>query len=178
MRLLQWHLVFADIVNNKTEILYWHCRLNLIYMPDCRHLIIPMTWLYTWHPIGHLILYWLALLLSIHVLYVISVLFQYIYFLYLLTCYLHMHFPVYSYTFTRSSDFLDLHIQICGYLLLTRHWEMITGIWRNPEFSLLDSPVSVSFLLFFIPVVLMILCIGSVFALFLYLSGICVDISM
>jgi len=52
MRLLHVTMVFTDIINNKTEILHWYCRVNLIYMADRRHLIIQMNWLYTWHLIG------------------------------------------------------------------------------------------------------------------------------
>ena len=51
---------------------------------------------------------------------------------------MHVHLPLYFYTFTRSSDSLDLHIQICGYLLLVRYLERIAGILRNLEFSLFD----------------------------------------
>jgi len=54
-----------------------------------------------------------------------------IYFLYLLTCYMHVRLPLYSYTFTRSFDSLNLHIQICGYLLLNRYLERITYILRS-----------------------------------------------
>ena len=61
---------------------------------------------------------------TIYLLYSCHFLFWYIYFLYLLTFYMYMLFSVYSYIFTRSSDSLDLHIQICGYLL----W---SGIWRG-----------------------------------------------
>ena len=127
-----WQLVLTDIINNKIEILHWYCRLNFIYiyMTDCRYQIIRMTWLYTWNPIGHLILYWLALLLSFHVLYVISVLFQHICFLIFSHLYSHP-FPFYSYTFTRSFDSLDLHIQIWGYLLMTMYLERITCTLRN-----------------------------------------------
>ena len=60
----------------------------------------------------------------------------YIYFfLYLHTCCMHMYFSVYFYTFTRSSDSLNLHIQICGYLLLIRFLARITGILRSQRSS-------------------------------------------
>ena len=62
-----------------------------------------------------------------------------------------MHFPIYSYTFTRISDSLDLHIKICGYLLLIRYWERITGVLRSQGSLLLDhlfSVFSVSFLFY------------------------------
>jgi len=72
-----------------------------------------------------------------------------IYFHHLLKCYMHVHFSFYSYTVTRSSDSLNLHIQICGYLLLIRYLERITGILRNLEFSLFDYRYSC---LTFIPV--------------------------
>jgi len=49
-------------------------------------------------------------------------------------------FP-YSYTFTRSSDSLDLHIPICDYLLLIRYLEWITGIPRSIKFSLFDTDI-------------------------------------
>ena len=63
---------------------------------------------------------------------------------------MHMHFPVYSYTFTRSSDSLNLHIQIYGYLLLIRFLERITGILRSRviSYSIIFSRYS---RLFFIP---------------------------
>ena len=51
---------------------------------------------------------------------------------------MHVNFPLYSYTFTRSSNSLNLYIQICGYLLLIKYLERITGILRNLEFSLFD----------------------------------------
>ena len=72
---------------------------------------------------------------------------------FLLTCYMHMHFPVYSYTFIRSSNSLDLHIQICGYLLLIRFLERITGILRSQSSLLLDlfSVFSFSSLLYRFP---------------------------
>ena len=54
------------------------------------------------------------------------------------TLFMHVHPSFYSYTFTRSSDFLNLHIQICGYLKLIRYLERITGILRNLKFSLFD----------------------------------------
>jgi len=49
----------------------------------------------------------------------------------MLTHYMHMHFLFYSCTFTRSSDFLDLHIQIWSYLSLIRYLERITCILRR-----------------------------------------------
>ena len=54
----------------------------------------------------------------------------------MLTCYIHVHLPLYFYTFTRSSD--SLNLQICGYLLLIRYLERITYILRNLKFSLFD----------------------------------------
>ena len=66
-------------------------------------------------------------------------------FFYLLTCYMHMHFSVYSYTFIRSSDSLDLHIQIYNYLLLIRYWERITNILRSRSSLLLDHLFSIFF---------------------------------
>jgi len=66
------------------------------------------------------------------------VLFSVYIFHHMYTLFLHVHLPLYSYTFTRSSDFLDLHIQICGYVLMIRYLERITGILRNLEFSLFD----------------------------------------
>ena len=96
---------------------------------------------------GHILYYVLSILLFIYFIHVIS--YSHIYFLYLLTCYMHMHFPVYSYTFTKSSDSLDLHIQICDYLLLIRFLERITSILRSQSSLLLDhlfSVFSVSFL--------------------------------
>ena len=125
----RWQLVFADIINNKLkshiEIVDWTW-----YTDDCKHLIIPTNWLYTWHPIGHLILYWLALLFSIHISYVTSVLFHHMCFLVCSHLYSHV-FPFFSYTFTRSSDSLDLHIQIQGYLLLIRYLERIIFTLRS-----------------------------------------------
>jgi len=56
---------------------------------------------------------------------------------------MHMLFPVYSHTFTRSSDSLDLHIQICGSLLLIRFLERITGILRSQSSLLLGHFFSV-----------------------------------
>ena len=55
-------------------------------------------------------------------------------------------FPVYSYTFTRSSDSLNLHIQICGYLLLIRYLERITCVTRRWSLSFLDYRYSCSFI--------------------------------
>ena len=78
--------------------------------------LIVFTW-YIWynrHLIIYLILLLTALILFIYVLYIILVLFQYIFSL----CF-HMLYGralfLYSYTFIRSLDSLDLHIQICGY---------------------------------------------------------------
>jgi len=55
-------------------------------------------------------------------------------------------FPVYSHTFTGSSDSLNLHIQICGYLLLIRYLERITCVTRSWSPSLLDYRYSCSFI--------------------------------
>ena len=55
----------------------------------------------------------------------------------------------YSYKFTRSSDSLNLHIQICSYLLLIRYLERITSMLRNLKFFLFDYLYSY---LTFIPV--------------------------
>ena len=52
---------------------------------------------------------------------------------------MHMYFPVYSYTFTRSSDSLNLHIQICGYLLLIRFSGEDHKHLEEPEFRLTRS---------------------------------------
>ena len=48
--------------------------------------------------------------------------------------YMHVHIPLYSHTFTRSSDSLDLHIQILDILFF---WSGIRGdrmIYTNSEF--------------------------------------------
>ena len=86
-------------------------------------------------------------------------------YLHMLICYLHVHFLLYSYTFTRSSDSLNLHIQICGYLLLIRYLERIMSILRNLEFSLSDYRYS--FLTF--------ISVDSVF--FIYITFSCHSIS-
>jgi len=39
-----------------------------------------------------------------------------VYIFHMLTCYMHVHFLLYSYTFTRRSDSLDLYIQILDVL--------------------------------------------------------------
>ena len=57
--------------------------------------------------------------------------------------YMHVHLPLYSHTFTKSSDSLNLHIQICDYLLLIRLLERITGILRSQSSLLLDYLFSV-----------------------------------
>jgi len=57
-----------------------------------------------------------------------------------------MHFLVYSYTFTRSPDSLNLHIQIRGYLLLIRYMERITYISRSWSPFLIDYRYSYSFI--------------------------------
>ena len=63
----------------------------------------------------------------------------------MLTCYMHVHLPLYFYTPTRSFDSLDLHIRICGYLSLIRYLERITCILRSWSPSLLDYWYSCSF---------------------------------
>ena len=55
-------------------------------------------------------------------------------------------FSVYSYTFTRSSDSLNLYIQIRGYLLLIRYLERITCIYEELSLSFLDYRYSCSFI--------------------------------
>jgi len=66
---------------------------------------------------------------------VISVLFQYILSSYAHMLYVRAPFPLFLHIHG-SSDSLDLHIQICGYVLLIRYLERITGILRNMELSL------------------------------------------
>ena len=91
--------------------------------------------------------------------------------------YMNVHLPFYSYTFTKSSNFLELHNQICSIYC----W---SGIWRGSQTSwgarvlLHDSPVSVSFLLFLIPIIFMILYIGLMIVLFHFLFHLrsCVNI--
>ena len=71
-----------------------------------------------------------------------------------------VHLPFYSYTFTRSSGSLNLHIQIFDYLLLIRYLERITCILRS-QISLAWHPFSVfSYFFSFIPIAFMILCLG------------------
>ena len=69
-----------------------------------------------------------------------------IYYLHLFTCYMHVHLSLSSYTFTRSSDSLDLHIQICDYLLLIRYLERITCVTSSWSLSFLDYRYSFSFI--------------------------------
>ena len=94
----------------------------------------------TWHLIGHLILYWLVLLLSIHVLYIISVLLQYILSSYAHICYMHMHvhLSLYSYTLIRSlsNDPGFTHPYIGYFTLLIRYSmipDMSRGAWSYPR---------------------------------------------
>ena len=85
---------------------------------------------------GHILYCVLSTFLFIYFIHIISYYSIYIFFIYSFIC--MCIFPVYSYTFTGSSNSLDLYIQICDYLLLIRHLERIIGILRNLEFSLLD----------------------------------------
>ena len=62
--------------------------------------------------------------------YIIFVLFHYIFFI-VCSLYMHVHFPLCSYIFSKSSDSLNLHIQIDDYLLLIRYLERITCILRS-----------------------------------------------
>ena len=121
----------------------------LYWTPDCTQNS-SNYWLYspdilividTWHLIGHLILL-LTALITVHLyLHINAVLLQYIFFIVSLL-FMHVHLPLYSYTFTRSSNSLDLHIQICGYLLLVRYLERITYITRSLMFTLFDPGYS------------------------------------
>jgi len=122
------------------------------------HLIVYMT--------KHTIL--CAIHITVYLLYSRHFLFQYIYILYLLTYYMHMHFPVYHYTFTRSSNSLDLHIQTCEYLLLIMYSVRSTSILRSQS-SLSRSPFLDIFSLLY-SIVFIILCIGLMLVLFLYSS--------
>ena len=116
-----WQLVFTDIINNKTEILHWHGRLNLIFMIDCRHLIMYRLTFITFYSCYMPFLFYSSIYIS-----------------YSAHIYMHMHSLFYSYIFTKSSDSLNLHIQIWGYLLLIRYLERIADISKSIEFSLFD----------------------------------------
>ena len=70
-------------------------------------------------------------------------------FFYLLTYYIHMHFPVYSYTFTRSSNSLDLHIRFGAIYCWSSIWRGLQTSW-GPLNSLCSILV---FSLYFIPVI-------------------------
>ena len=122
---------------------------NWLYPPDIKMVTSYMN--------GHLNLLLTGLLLSIYICLLFLSFFS-IYFLYLLTCYMHVHISFYPYTFTRSSDSLDLHIQICGYLLLIRYLERITGILRSWS-SIAWSSFFGILLLFFISITSIILCV-------------------
>jgi len=76
-----------------------------------------------------------AVHITVYLLYSCHFLFQYILSSYAHS-YIHVHLPFYSYAFIRSSDSLNLHIQICDYLLLIRYLKRNTGILRNLKFSL------------------------------------------
>jgi len=88
---------------------------------------------------------------------------------------MHMHFPGYSYTFNRSSNSLDLHIQISGYLLLIRYMERITYILRSRSPSLLNYQYFLSLLY---SIAFMILCIGLMLIPFPFHVSSCVDVYM
>ena len=101
------------------------------------------------------------------------------------TCICMCIFSVYSYTFTRSSDSLNLHIQICGYLLLIRYLERITCVTRSWSLFFLDHTYSYSFIhvipRFYLsiscPVVISFLCSSAIIVLDIYMSY-CSDIDL
>ena len=128
MIVFSWN-IYVCWTPDVTPDLIGHLTLPAWYIDCDRHLIEYMT--------GHILYYVLSTLLFIYFIHAIF-LSQYIYFLHMLTCYMWMHFLVYSYTFTRSSDSLNLYIQICDYLLLIRYLERIADISRSIEFSLFD----------------------------------------
>jgi len=123
---VHWTLTLTDTTHTGYIHIYTDCDRHL-WIPDCAHTLLC------------------AIHITVYLLYSCHFLLQYIYFLYLLTCYMHMHFPVYSYTFTRSSDSLDLYIQIYGYLMLIRYLEKIICTLRNWSPSLLDYRYSCPF---------------------------------
>ena len=115
-----------------------------LVLPDSTRLYIDCDWHMIEYLTGHILYCVLSTLLFI-ILFMPFLIPVYI-FSYLFTCYMHMHFPVYSYTFTRSSDSLNLHIQICSYLLLIRYLERITCVTRSWSLSFLDYRYSCSFI--------------------------------
>ena len=119
------------ILNDST-----HC-----YIDRNRHLIEYLT--------RYILFCVLSTLLFIYFILIISCYSIYIFFICSFICMCIL--PVYSYTFTRSSDSLDLHIQICSCLLLIRFFERITCILRSQSSLLLDHLFPGIFCLFFIP---------------------------
>ena len=124
--------------------------------------------------------------LTRHILYCVlsTLLFIYLFMSFLISVYimiicLHLYTCAsffYSYTFTRSSDSLDLHIQIRGYLLLIRYLEMITRNLRSWSLSLPDygypSLLSCYSLILSIsyPVIISYSCSYAIFVLDIYMS--------
>ena len=83
-----------------------------------------------------------TLLFAIHIivyLLIHAVSYSNLYYYYMFTFICMCIFPFYSHTFTRSSDSLGLHIQICDYLLLIRFLERSAGILRSQSSLLFDQ---------------------------------------
>ena len=119
-----------------------------LVLTNCIHLIYrlwwtPDTWLYNWLDTYYYVCYPHYCLFTLFMPFLISV---YTFSLSAHMLYAHALFNLFH-SFTRSFDSLDLHIQICGYLLLIRYLERITCVMRSWSLSFLDHKYSCSFIL-------------------------------